>query len=101
MADAKRNGPSEGEALLRRLRRLTVRTESANAGDRVQLIALIDDIEAARRRLKRECARLDEELKRVTMRVTAINAYARGARTLSVAPRRGHSCGLSGTGATK
>jgi hypothetical protein len=90
MADATRNGPGEGAALLRRLRRLTVRAESANASDRAQLIALIDDIKAVRRRLKRECTRLDEELQRATVRVTAINAYARSARAVSVASRRGH-----------
>ena len=88
MTSPKRERPSEGEALLRRLRRLKVRTASAGIDDRAQLLALMDDIETVRRKLMRECAQLEEELKMATVRITAFNTYARAAR-MSRAPQRG------------
>jgi hypothetical protein len=97
MADAgraaapKKERPGEGEALLRKLRRLKIRAAASGvAGDRAQLIALMDDIEAVRRRLLRECARLDEELKLAAVRVTALNAYSSVARTVRTPQRNGH-----------
>ena len=97
MADARRASaarkerPGEGEVLLRKLRRLKIRAAASGVpGDRAQLIALMDDIETVRRRLLRECARLDEELKLTAVRVTAINAYARVARTVRMPQRNGH-----------
>jgi hypothetical protein len=88
MTSPKRERPSEGEALLRRLRRLKVRAASAGIDDRAQLLALMDDIETVRRKLMRECAQLEEELKMAAVRVTAFNTYARVART-SRSPQRG------------
>ena len=85
---SRKNEFSEGEALLRRLRRLKVRADGAGAEGRAQLIALMDDIETVRRRLLRECARLDEELKLATVRVTAITAYTRVERAARQ-PHRG------------
>ncbi len=86
MADAKEH--KNGEALLRRLRRLKARASAANATDRAQLIALMDDIETVRRGLLLERMRLDEEIGRAAIRVTAVTAYARGARSVR-GPRRG------------
>jgi hypothetical protein len=77
----KNNGFAEGEALLRKLRRLKIRADGAGAESRAQLIALMDDIETVRRRLLRECARLDEELKLAAVRVTAVTAYTRVAQS--------------------
>jgi len=71
---------TSGEGLLRRLRRLTARAGSVGRNDRAQLLALLDDIMTARDGLVRECARLDEQIKRQAVRVTAIAAYARGAK---------------------
>jgi hypothetical protein len=85
---SRKNEFSEGEALLRRLRRLKVRADGAGAEGRAQLIALMDDIETVRRRLLRECARLDEELKLAAVRVTAITAYTRVERAARQ-PQRG------------
>jgi ABC-type transporter Mla subunit MlaD len=82
------NGRSSGEKLLRRLRRLTARVDTVKADDRAQLIALLDDVEAVRQALVRECAQLDEEIRRAAVRITAITAYARGPR---FAPRPGRS----------
>jgi len=76
VARPKNNGFAEGEALLRK-----IRADGAGAEGRAQLIALMDDIETVRRQLLRECARLDEELKLATVRVTAITAYARVAHS--------------------
>ena len=86
MATANNHGT--GEALLRRLRRLTTRAAAAKANDRAQLLALLDDLDTARRGLLLECARLDEETKRTSVMVTAITAYARGAKSIR-GPRRG------------
>jgi len=88
MADAKQQG--NGEALLRRLRRLTSRAGATETNDRAQRLALMDDIDGVRRELLHECARLDEEIKRAGVRVTAITAYARGARSVRGPRRDGH-----------
>lgn len=88
MTDSKRERPGEGEALLRRLRRLKVRTAAAGTEDRAQLLALMDDIETVRRKLLRESALLEEELKLAAVRVAAFNTYARVARTTR-SPQRG------------
>ncbi|WP_407178849.1 hypothetical protein [Bradyrhizobium sp. STM 3562] len=82
----KRGG--EGEALLRKLRRLTARAGALKAGDRAQLLALMDDIQTAQRKLASECARLDEDMRRATVRLTAIKAYAWGTSAVR-APRQG------------
>ncbi|XUM21823.1 hypothetical protein ACRAVF_32140 [Bradyrhizobium oligotrophicum S58] len=87
MADLKRERLGEGEALLKKLRRLRLRAATAGKDDRAQLLALIDDIETVRRKLLRECAQLDEELKVATVRVTALNTYARVAQ-ISRRPQR-------------
>jgi len=81
--------PGAGAPLLRRLQRLTARAGRVSAGDRAQLIALIDDFEAMRLALLRECAGLDEELKLATRRVMAFNAYARNGRSVRVPHRHG------------
>jgi len=88
MKNEKKERHSEGEVLLRRLRRLKVRAAAAGADDRAQLLALMDDIETVRRKLLRECAQLEEELKLAVVRVTAFNTYARVARTTR-SPQRG------------
>ncbi|MGN1285779.1 MAG: hypothetical protein ACI4XG_04245 [Bradyrhizobium sp.] len=80
---------SREDALLRKLRRLTARAGAVKAGDRAQLIALLDDIATLRDLLMRECARLDQEFKRASARVTAITAYGRSAQSVR-ALRRGH-----------
>ncbi|WP_315813737.1 hypothetical protein [Bradyrhizobium sp. SZCCHNR2028] len=87
MADLKRERLGEGEALLKKLRRLRLRAATVGKDDRAQLLTLIDDIETVRRRLLRECALLDEELKVATVRVTALNTYARVAQ-ISRRPQR-------------
>jgi hypothetical protein len=88
MAGVKGFGEGDGEILLRRLRRLTNRAGAVDAADRAQLLALLDDVERVRRGLLRECARLDDEMKRASVRVTAITAYARGAKSIR-SPHRG------------
>jgi hypothetical protein len=88
MAGPKRERLGEGEALLRRLRRLKIRAAAAGADDRAQLLALIDDIDSVRRKLLRECAQLDEELKLAAVRVNAFNSYARVAQATSPPQRR-------------
>ncbi|MGY4472784.1 hypothetical protein [Bradyrhizobium sp. USDA 3364] len=77
------------DALLRKLRRLTGRAGAVKAHDRAQLTALLDDIGTLRDQMMRECARLDQELNRATVRVTAITAYGRSAQSVR-ALRRGH-----------
>ncbi|MGJ4932330.1 hypothetical protein ACQR1I_22010 [Bradyrhizobium sp. HKCCYLS2038] len=81
MADLKRDRPSEGEALLKKLRRLRLRAAAAGRDDRAQLLALMDDIETVRRKLLRECAQLEAEFKVAAVRVTALNTYAKVAQT--------------------
>nr|QDF39927.1 hypothetical protein FJN17_21500 [Bradyrhizobium symbiodeficiens] len=77
-----RSGESRvvGEALLRRLQRLVSRAATAKGGDRRQLLALIDDVETARRGLLRECAEVEGEMRQVSVRKTAIGAYLRNAQ---------------------
>ncbi|MBW7971204.1 hypothetical protein [Bradyrhizobium sp. BR 10289] len=69
-----------GEALLRRLRRLVTRAASVKGSDRKQLLALLDDIETARRGLLRECAEIESKMRQATVRATAIGAYLRGSQ---------------------
>ena len=89
MADANDQRHRDGEALLRQLRRLEARARVAKSDDRAELIALIDDAETLQRRLRGECARLDEEMKQGAIRTAAIRAYMRGARSVrAVGPRR-------------
>lgn len=88
MADAIDHG--KGEMLLLLLRRLTTRAGAAKANDRAQLVALLDDLDTARLGLVRECARLDREINRASVMVTAISAYARGAKSIRGARRGGH-----------
>ncbi|CAL78597.1 conserved hypothetical protein [Bradyrhizobium sp. ORS 278] len=89
MADLKSERLGEGEALLTRLRRLKLRTAAAGKDDRAELLALMDDIETIRRKLLRECAQLEEELRIAAVRVTALNTYARVAQA-SRRPQREH-----------
>jgi len=79
---------TSGEILLRRLRRLTARARAIEAGDKKQLVALVDDLEIARAALLRECAQLDDELNKAAVRETAIHAYARQGRGVRPPPRR-------------
>ncbi len=90
MASPKRERIGEGEALLRKLRRLKIRAAAAGTEDRAQLVALMDDIETVRRKLLRECAQLEEELKLAAVRVNAFNTYARVARVTRSPQRGGH-----------
>ena len=92
MRHSKRRGQvtRDGDVLVRRLRRLRARAAAATADDRGTLVALLDDIETVRKKLLRECARLDEEMQRASARAAAINAYARSARTIHGRFRRGH-----------
>ncbi|MGJ5177667.1 hypothetical protein ACQR16_04725 [Bradyrhizobium oligotrophicum] len=87
MADLKNDRLGEGEALLKKLRRLKLRAAAAGKDDRAQLLALMDDIETVRRKLLRECALLDEEFKVAAVRVTALNTYAKVAQTSRRPPR--------------
>ncbi len=80
MLKTRRQAEGGEDATLRRLKRLTARAGAVGAGDRARLLALMDDIETVRRKLLVECARLDEEMKRATVRMTAMRAYARGTR---------------------
>ena len=83
---AKRKAPPADEATLRKARRLAVRAAAVEPGDRAQILALIDDIQTVRNRLLAECVRLDEEMKRASVRITALRAYAYGA--MAVRSRR-------------
>ncbi|MDU1693185.1 MAG: hypothetical protein E6848_26725 [Bradyrhizobium sp.] len=87
MADVKRERLGEGEALLKKLRRLKLRAAAAGKDDRAQLLVLMDDIEAIRRKLLRECAQLEEEFRIAAVRVTALNTYARVAQAGRRPPR--------------
>lgn len=79
MRKVKRTLPPADEAVLRRANRLGKRAAAVRADDRAQLLALIDDIQTVRNRLLAECVRLDEEMKRASVRITALRAYAHGA----------------------
>ncbi|WP_166305342.1 hypothetical protein [Bradyrhizobium sp. 2S1] len=80
---------AKNDRLLVRLRRLKAMAASVQPNDRAQLTALLDDVETLRGELMRECARLDQELNRATVRVMAITAYGRSAQSVR-ALRRGH-----------
>jgi hypothetical protein len=82
MRKTKKQAQDTDDAALRRLKRLGLWARAVRAGDRAQLIALIDDIETMRRKLVAECARLDEEMQRAAVRITAMRAYARSARAI-------------------
>lgn len=69
-----------GEALLRRLRRLVARAATVKDSDHKQLLALLDDLETARRSLLKECAEVEGEMRQATVRTTAISAYLRNAQ---------------------
>lgn len=90
MADVTSEGAVGAEQLLLRLQRLTIHAKAADVNDRASIIALIDDVDTLRRRLLHECARLDEDLRRATVRVTATGAYARGAQSARAPLRRGN-----------
>lgn len=89
MDNRKKERLGAGEALLRKLRRLKIRAAAVGADDRRQLLALMDDIETVRRKLLRECAQLEEELKLATVRVNAFNTYARVAQVTRSSQRGG------------
>ena len=90
MAEVMSDGAAGADQLLLRLHRLTIQAEGVDVNDRARIIALIDDMDTLRRRLLRECAQLDEDLQRATVRGTAISAYARGAQSVRAPLRRGN-----------
>jgi len=79
---ATRQPPPADEAALRKLRRLTTRAAAAKADERAQILALIDEIQTVRNRLLAECVRLDEQMKRASVTITALRAYAHGAMAI-------------------
>jgi hypothetical protein len=82
MHRAKRKPPPADEATLRKARRLAARAAAVTADDRAQILALIDDFQTLRNRLLAECVRLDEEMRRASVRITALRAYAHGAMAI-------------------
>ena len=90
MAALSKERLGEGEVLLRKLRRLKIRAAATGTDDRAQLMALMDDVETVRRKLLRECAQLEEEMKLAAVRVTALSAYARAARATRLPRQGGH-----------
>ena len=78
----KRQPPPADEAALLKMRRLTVNAAAAKRDDQARIVALIDDIQTLRNRLLAECVRLDEEMKRASVRITALRAYAHGAMAI-------------------
>ncbi len=78
----KRPPPAVDEAALRKMRRLTARAAAVERDDRAQILALMDDIQTLKDRLLAECVRLDEEMKRASVRITALRAYAHGAMAI-------------------
>ncbi|WP_456709809.1 hypothetical protein [Bradyrhizobium sp. USDA 4452] len=80
---------AKNDRLLVRLQRLQAKATSVQSNDRAQLTALLDDVGTLRDLLMRECARIDQELNRASVRVTAITAYGRSAQSVR-ALRRGH-----------
>ncbi len=78
----KRKPPPVDEAALRKARRLAARAAAVKPEDRAQILALVDDIQTVRNRLLAECVRLDEEMKRASVRITALRAYAYGAMAI-------------------
>jgi hypothetical protein len=79
----------KNDRLLVKLARLQAKAASVRPDDRQQLCALLDDIGTLRDQLMRECARLDQEINRATVRATAITAYGRNAQSVR-ALRGGH-----------
>ena len=79
---ATRQPPPADEAALRKMRQLTTRAAAVKREERAQILALIDDIQTLRNRLLAECVRLDEEMKRASVRITALRAYAHGAMAI-------------------
>ncbi|HLG81814.1 MAG TPA: hypothetical protein VKY22_12415 [Bradyrhizobium sp.] len=79
---AKRQASPADEAALRKMRRLTARAAAVERDDRAQILALMDDIQTLKNRLLAECVRLDEEMKRASVRITALRAYAHGAMAI-------------------
>ena len=88
MSGSKKPAPNEAEMLLTQLQRLTARADAVEANDRATLLALLDDIQTVRNKLIEECARLDQEMKRAAVGITAARAYTRGARSVG-GPRHG------------
>ena len=78
----KRKPPPVDGAALQKGQRLTARAATVKAEDRAQILALVDDIQTLRNRLLAECVRLDEEMKRSRVRITALRAYAYGAMAI-------------------
>jgi hypothetical protein len=77
-----RPAPPVDEAALRKAQRLSARAAAVKADDRAQILALVDDFQTLRNRLLAECVRLDEEMKRASVRITALRAYAHGAMAI-------------------
>ncbi len=69
-----------GEALLRRVQRLVLRADRAANASSLEVVVLLDEFEAARRRLLAQSLVLETEMRKTAARVTAVAAYARGAR---------------------
>ncbi len=69
-----------GEALLRRIRRLVLRTNGAANAPGAEIITLLDEFETVRGRLIAQCVGLEAEMRETSARVTAIAAYARVTR---------------------
>ncbi|AND89042.1 MULTISPECIES: hypothetical protein [Bradyrhizobium] len=69
-----------GERLLLRLKRLVTRADAADRAKPGGLLALVDDIESTRRALLRQCADIEDEMRRAAARTTAIGAYLRGSQ---------------------
>lgn len=90
MAGLRGDGADQAEMLMRRLRRLAIRADHVDASDRATIIALIDDVETVRQCALRECVRLDEDLRRSSVRIKAIAAYARSTRAIRAPHRRGN-----------
>ena len=78
----KRQPPPVDEAALRKMRRLTANAAAVKRDDRARILALMDDIQTLKNRLLAECVRLDEEMKRASVRITALRAYAHGAMAI-------------------
>ena len=78
--------PPIDAAMLHQARRLVLRAAAVKADERAQILALVDDIQTLRDRLLAECVRLDQEMKRASVRATALRAYAQSA--LAIRPRR-------------
>jgi hypothetical protein len=69
-----------GEGLLLRLKRLVSRAGAVDRANPGRLLALVDDVESTRRALLRDCADIEDEMRRTAARTTAIGAYLRGSQ---------------------